>query len=115
MTVSWLVGKRDVTLDAYLNQVRLVGEDCDSLFIWGALWWLDKRITVASMASLWSSLDNGGEDELSLVFTKNGFHYLLLLPTQQEESLVYPLQLPNAGWTACPPLLQVLVCDLDDI
>ena len=111
---SWL-HKRDVTLDAYLNQVRLVGEDCDGLFIWGASWWLNKRITIASMAGLWSSLDDGGEDELLLVFMENGFHHLLLLPTQQEESLVYPLQPPNAGWTMCLPLLGVLVCDLDDV
>ena len=54
-------------------------------------------------------------EEVLLVFTENGFHQLLISTSQYEENLVYPLQPPSAQWLLSPPLLQVPVCDLDDV
>ena len=70
---------------------------------------------MASMAGLWSSMETGDGEEFSLVFTENSFHHLLVSISQYKENLVYPLQLPSAGWSLSPPLLQVPVCDLDDV
>ena len=82
-----------------------MGTDTDGFFIWCASKWLDRKITVALMAGLWSSMEVGDREEVSLVFTENGFHHLLLLTVQHKENLVYPLQLPNAGWSTSPLLL----------
>ncbi len=110
----WL-SEQGIALDAYLDQVQLVGSDTDGLFIWCASKWLNQRITVASMAGLWSSIETGDGEEVSLVFTENGFHCLLISTSQYEENLVYPLQPPSAEWSLSPPLLQAPVCDLDDM
>ena len=111
---SWL-SERGISLDAYLDQVQIVGTDTDGFFIWCASKWLDRKITAASMAGLWSSIEAGDGEKVSLVFTENGFHCLLSSTVQHEEDLVYPLQPPNAGWSTSPPLLWVPVCDLDNM
>ena len=111
----WLQ-ERGISLNIYLDQVRLVGEDCDGFFIWSASCWLDRKITVASMDGLWSSMDSGEGEEVSLVFTENEFHCLLLVPKlQEEENLVYELQPPDAAWSTSSPLLWSPVSDLDDV
>ncbi len=87
---EWL-GEGGVSLDLYLDQVKIVGEDCDGLFIWAVSKWLEKRITVASMVGLWSSMTDNDLEEVFLVFTENGFHRLLPC-CEQQESLPFPFQ-----------------------
>ncbi len=61
-----------------------------------------------------SALNSLDHEDVSLVFTENGFHRLMLIE-QPWENEPFPLQLPSPDWNHIAPLLRVPAVDLDDI
>ena len=103
-----------MSLDQYLDQVWLIRENSDGLFLWAVALWVVKSVLLALLAGVWVSSGSPNQEDVSLVFTENSFHRLMLIK-QSWEDKPFPFQLPSSDWNDVAPSLQVHAVDLDDV
>ena len=69
---------------------------------------------LALLVGVWVSSGSLNQEDVSLVFTENGFHRLMLIKQSWEDE-PFPFQLPSSDWNDVAPSLWVHAVDLDDV